>query len=166
MDASSPLPAADLAEQIGVAVWGADNIEGLSDEDFRQLTSTDAESWSAFTLRQAGRDLVVFNPAQSQPRINSVVMHEIAHILLGHDLASAALSDDGHLMPSIYDQDQEDEANWLGGTLLLPRPALFTIRRAELSDDQAMNEYLVSRSMLTWRFRVTGVDYQLANMSR
>ncbi len=66
-------------------------------------------------------------------------------------------------LPSNYDQDQEDEADWLGGTLLLPRPAMLAIRRTGLTDDGAMFEYQVSRQMLTWRFRMTGVDYQLAN---
>ncbi len=90
-------------------------------------------------------------------------MHELSHIMLGHELASAGMTEDGHLIPSNYDQDQEDEADWLGGTLLLPRPALLAIRRAELTDDQAMFEYQVSSQMLTWRFRMTGVDYQIAN---
>lgn len=160
---SSPLSAFDLAADIGVTVKAANEIDGLDHDDLIQLTYTDKDSWSAFTLRIRERHLVVFNSGQSKPRINSVVMHELSHIMLGHELAAAGTTEDGHLIPSNYDQDQEDEADWLGGTLLLPRPALLAIRRLGLSDDEAMSEFQVSRQMLTWRFRVTGVDYQLAN---
>jgi len=104
---------------------------------------------------------VLFNSSQSAPRVNSVIMHELAHIVLGHELHSASLTDDGHLVPSNYSQDQEDEADWLGGTLLLPRPALLQIRREALSDAAAMSKFLASEEMLRWRFRMTGVDYQL-----
>jgi Zn-dependent peptidase ImmA (M78 family) len=92
-------------------------------------------------------------------------MHELSHIILGHDLADAEVTDDGHLVPSNYDQDQEDQADWLGGTLLLPRPALIQIRKNELTDDQAREKYLVSHEMLRWRFRMTGVDFQFANLN-
>jgi Zn-dependent peptidase ImmA (M78 family) len=164
---ASPLNAFDVAEHVGgITVWSAEQIEGLSGADLHQLTVKDAESWSAFTLKRSNRHLVVYNPAQSKPRINSVVMHEVSHILLGHELVSAGLSGDGHLVPGNFNQDQEDEADWLGGTLLLPRPALLAIRRDGLSDGEARDLYLVSHQMLTWRFRMTGVDYQLANAKR
>jgi len=93
-------------------------------------------------------------------------MHELAHIILGHELTSASLTEDGHFVPTTYDQDQEDEADWLAGTLLLPRLALLRIRRMGISDEQAIEEYSVSQQMLTWRFRMTGVDYQLQNARR
>ncbi len=160
---AEPLSAFDLADHVGVTVWSTAQVDGLGKADLAQLTRTDKESWSAFTLRIQDRHLIVFNSGQTEPRVNSVVMHELSHIMLGHELASAGMTHDGHLIPSNYDQDQEDEADWLGGTLLLPRPALLAIRRAGLTDDQGMFEYQVSRQMLTWRFRMTGVDYQLAN---
>jgi Zn-dependent peptidase ImmA (M78 family) len=149
-----------------VTIWNANEIEGLGTKDKVQLTVNDADSWSAFTLCQRERHLIVYNPAQSEPRINSVAMHELSHIMLGHELASAGLSEDGHLVPSNFDQEQEAEADWLGGTLLLPRPALLGIRRSGLTDDQAMNRFLVSQQMLNWRFRMTGVDYQITNSAR
>ena len=85
-------------------------IDGVGEGDLSQLTVIDKDSWSAFTLRVQDRHLVVFNPAQSPPRINSVVMHELSHIMLGHELTSAGMTSDGHLIPSNYDQEQEAEA--------------------------------------------------------
>lgn len=156
-----PLRGVDLAHQFGATIWNESDVADVPALDLRQLTVVDGQSWSAFTLRIRNRHLVLFNSSQSAPRINSVIMHELAHIALGHELHSASLSDDGHLIPSNYSQDQEDEADWLGGTLLLPRPALLRIRREGLSDAAAMNKFQTSEEMLKWRFRMTGVDYQL-----
>jgi hypothetical protein len=76
------------------------------------------------------------------------------------------ISDGGHLASSTYDEDQEDEAAWLGATLLLPRPALLWIRNRGLTDDAAIEHFQASRQMFQWRLRMTGVDYQLGLKTR
>ncbi len=163
LESVSPLSAEKLARHINVTIWSTLDIDGLSSEDLRQLTEIDPGSWSAFTLRIENRHLVVFNSAQSSARINSVCMHELSHIILGHELHGADVSPDGHLIPSNYNKEQEDEADWLGGTLLLPRPALLHIRNSKLSNEQIEEDYQVSNDMIKWRFRMTGVDIQLSN---
>src|ERR1700694_402211 len=50
-------------------------------------------------------------------------------------------------------EDQEQEADWLAGCLLLPRDALLAIRRRRLSDEETCSEYGVSPAML--RFEST-----------
>ena len=160
------LSAHDYAKQLSIIVWNEQDINGMPEEDLHQLTNADGDSWSAFTMRITDRHLVVINSTQSIPRINSVLMHEISHIILGHELTSGALTEDGYFVPVTYNEDQEAEADWLAGTLLLPRPALLHIRRSDWSDKQAEANFIVSQAMLTWRFRMTGVDYQLANSKR
>ncbi|MEO5805580.1 ImmA/IrrE family metallo-endopeptidase [Devosia sp.] len=159
--ADDALHGSELAAQMRATVWNETDVRGLPEIDLKQLTVLDGQSWSAFTLRIGTRHLVLYNSSQTPPRVNSVIMHELAHIALGHELHSASLSDDGHLIPSNYNQDQEDEADWLGGTLLLPRPTLLRIRRERLSDGEAMTKFQASEEMLKWRFRMTGVDHQL-----
>ncbi|KGJ02931.1 hypothetical protein IC63_13980 [Paracoccus sphaerophysae] len=92
-------------------------------------------------------------------------MHELAHIILGHELAQACILEDGSLVPGNFSQDQEDEADWLAGALLLPRPALISIRQRGMSDAEACDHHLVSLDMLKWRFRMTGVDTQFSRRS-
>jgi len=157
-----PLQAHEVACKLGVRVWSPNDITGLSAEDLAHLVHGDPDGWSAFTMRIDRKFLVVYNPAQTQPRVNSVLMHEIAHIMLGHELANAGITDDGHLIPSHYNQEQEDEADWLGATLLLPRPVLLWIRRQSMSNEIASQHFNVSGQMLQWRFRMTGVDAQLS----
>jgi IrrE N-terminal-like domain len=162
----APLSADRLAHHLSVRVLSARNVEGVQPSDLHQLTVTDADCWSAFTLRIGPAYLVVYNPAQSKRRINSVVMHELAHILLGHELVGVQTTSDGHLTPSHYNQDQEDEADWLGSALLLPRPALLLIRHRRWDDERACDYFSVSGDMLRWRFRMTGVDHQIQNYAR
>lgn len=156
------LSADKLAEHLGVTVWSVSDVAGLAPEDKQVLTDQGDESWSAMTMRIATDDLVIYKPAESLGRRNNVIMHELAHIVLGHELAEACMLEDGSLVPGNFNQEQEDEADWLAGTLLLPRPALLAVRAQQLSDTDACSAYLVSRDMLNWRIRMTGVDYQLS----
>lgn len=156
----APLNAFDLAQHYDIKVWSTNEITGLSAEDKNNLTMEDNDSWFALTIRMGIHNLVIYKDGQSSPRINSVVMHELSHIILGHELAEACILADGSLVPSNFNQDQEEEANWLGGTLLLPRPALLHIRRNQLSNNIVRDEFGVSEDMLKWRIRMTGVDYQ------
>jgi Zn-dependent peptidase ImmA (M78 family) len=126
----------DVARHYNVTVWNPLEITGIPVADVQQLLGPGREEWSGFTLRIGTRHLVVMNSAQSPRRQNSVLMHELSHIILGHELASAMFTESGDFVPSTYDQDQEDEAGWLGGTLLLPRPALVWMRRQRMSDDE------------------------------
>ena len=163
LDPTSPLHANDLAAHIGVTVFGANEVENFSKSDLDQITRQDLDAWSALTLRIGPNHLIVYNSGQSDARTNSVIMHELSHIILGHELAAAQISSEGHLIPSNYNQAQEDEADWLGATLLLPRPALLMLRRERIPDKAVMDTYLVSQQMLVWRLRMTGVDYQMNN---
>jgi Zn-dependent peptidase ImmA (M78 family) len=152
-----------LAKYLGVTLWSAASVYGLSDADRKHLFEVSPQEWSAFVLRERENFLVVYNPVHSPARINSDVAHELSHIMLGHELTTAEQTEDGLLLIGNYNKDQEDEANWLAGTLLLPRPALLWMRRRQLTDIAAAAHFHVSSEMLTWRVRMTGVDYQLAN---
>jgi uncharacterized protein DUF955 len=156
-----PLSAVEVARHYNVTVWRPHQITGIPDGDIKHLLGPARDEWSGFTLRIESRHLVVLNSAQSPRRQNSVLMHELAHIILGHELAFAMFADSGDFTPSTYDQNQEEEAAWLGGTLLLPRPALLWMRRQYLSDDEAATHFGVSPDLLRWRIRMTGIDYQL-----
>lgn len=157
----SPLSANILADHMGVRVWSAQDIQDFSQSDLNHLLHVEPDEWPAFTIRIGEHFLVVYNPSQSPRRINSVLMHELSHIILGHELTSAGTTTDGHLVPSNYDEAQEAEADWLGGALLLPRPTLLWMRKRGMSKDDAADHFHVSHEMLNWRIRMTGVDHQM-----
>ena len=143
-----------LATHLDVVVWTADQVPSLDAQYLKVLIKDDPDSWSAVTLCTGSRDLIIVNPVHSEGRLASDIMHELAHIILGHEPARVEVSKDGFLILSTYNKDQEEEAKWLSGCLLLPREALLLIRRRGLSAEIAAAQYGVSVTMLTFRQNV------------
>lgn len=154
------LPPRLLAEDLGIKVVTPNEVPALSAESLAILLKTDSDSWSAVTLRGLAVDLIILNSAHSPGRQASDLMHELAHILLGHKPSRIDISADQQLLLRTHDPEQENEANWLAGCLLLPRAALLAIRRNAFSDRFAAQRYGVSVDMLQYRLRVTGVLLQ------
>lgn len=59
-----------------------------------------------------------------------------------------------------YDHQQEEQADWLSGCLLLPRDALVHIKKRRIETSAAAKQYGVSVAMLRYRMGVSGVNYQ------
>jgi len=149
-----------FAEHRGMFVWTPKEL-GLSDQDVAQLTLHDPDSWSGVTVRLGDAAGIVLNNAHPRTRQANTLMHEISHVELRHKAGQAMLSDDGLLLMTDYPSDQEDEANWLAGALLLPRQALLHHRGQGSSVLEIAADYGVSDELCTWRLRMTGVDRQL-----
>jgi Zn-dependent peptidase ImmA (M78 family) len=149
-----------LAAHLDIVVWKLEEIPGIPTECVAVLRA-DSDSWSAATVCVRTRHAVILNSDHSPARMNSDFMHELSHLLLVHTPARVDVSSDQILLLSTYNRAQEEEANWLSGALLLPRDALFNIRKKRLTDQVACRLYGCSQDMLTFRFRVTAVDLQL-----
>lgn len=158
--AIDPLDPRKLADLLNIVVWKMEEIPGIPTESVATLRE-DADSWSAATVCVGARYAVILNSSHSPARMNSDFMHELSHLILAHSPARVDVSTDSLLLLSSYDRGQEDEANWLSGALLLPRDALFHIRSKRLTDQAACRMYGCSHDMLTFRFRMTGVDLQM-----
>ena len=65
-----------------------------------------------------------------------------------------------------YNGSNEEEASWFAGVLLLPRPALVHIRASRMSELEAINEFGVSKAMLTYRTRMAGINNQFSRRRR
>jgi Zn-dependent peptidase ImmA (M78 family) len=161
-----PLDAHRLAEHLSILVWTADQIPELDAECLRVLIQEDSDSWSAITLCTGTKDLIILNPVHSEARRASDMMHEIAHILIGHEPARVDVSEDGLLLLNTYDKKQEDEAKWLAGCLLLPRDALLLIRRLRIDAATAAEKFGVSQPMVEFRWNVTRLGPQFNRQRR
>lgn len=160
-----PLNPMKLAESLGIKIWTPEDVPGLSVECVRVLLQDDPDSWSAVTLRLTGADLIIVNSSHSPARQNSNLMHELAHILLSHTPTRVDVTEDQHLLLRTHDGGQEEEASWLAGCLLLPRPALLAIMRVGVTQDAA-RRFGVSFDMLAYRIRVAGVEVQARRAGR
>ena len=146
-----------LAEHLDVELLAGDALVPLS--RFEELRELQADAFSACTFPPIdGRTVVVYNPLSSIGRRNSDVAHELAHILLGHELSRVETI--GAITFLSCDPQQEEEAGWLAGCLLLPRELVLREVRRGRSDAAIAKEYDVSEDMATFRINVTGVRRQ------
>ena len=105
--------------------------------------------------------MVLSNSSHSKARQRSSLMHELAHLIVGHPPALGLVTEDGYLMLNCYDKEKEDEANWLAGALLLPREALILVYRKGWDETSAVEHYGTSLDMLRFRLNATGVNVQM-----
>jgi Zn-dependent peptidase ImmA (M78 family) len=152
----------DLAQHLGIIVLNFSELP-IPANDVDQLTLADPGSWSGLTLKAHGLSAVILNPTHSKPRQRNVLMHEVAHIHLGHVPNRVDTTEDGLLLVSDFSKEVEEEADWLAACLLVPREALLWCRKAGHSVGQICTKYGISRPLCEWRLRMTGVDRQMSN---
>ncbi|MDY6948403.1 MAG: ImmA/IrrE family metallo-endopeptidase [Pseudomonadota bacterium] len=139
---------------------------GLSQASLHQLLVEDSDSWSALTLQDQGVSMIVINSAHADTRQQADVMHELAHIELGHAAARVDVSKSGVLLLSEYSDEQEQEADWHAAAFLVPRDGILQMRSRQASTSEIASYYGVSEALCEWRIRMTGVDVQMRRRSR
>jgi hypothetical protein len=157
---TAPLSPFVLARELRVEVIEPGGLKELPDDVRRRLLGQHSDCWSAITIPGKRRPLIVYNPSHSGARQNSDLMHELAHIFLGHKPTMLFVDPNTDLALRTHDKAQEEEANWLAGCLLLPREVLLHIKTTGLSDETACRHYGVSTKMLVYRMNVSGVNLQ------
>ena len=160
LDEAAPLPPEVLAQYLKVFLWSSEQIEELSPAAVCVL-KREHDSWPALTVSWASKDAIIVNAAHSERRRSSDVMHELAHIPIGHPPATVVLSVDGALALRTFSKRQEDEANWLSRCLLLPHPALLAVAQSRRPRESVCSEYRVTNELLTYRMNVTAVSTQM-----
>jgi IrrE N-terminal-like domain len=152
----------DLAAHLGVEVIPADQLVDRARLEELEKTQPGAFSAATFHLPD-GRTVAVCNPCSEIPRTNSDIAHELAHILLDHDVRDIQQLA-GHTFFTC-NPEQEEEANWLAGCLLLPRALLLREARTGTSPDTLAAKYQVSLPMARFRLNTSGVLLQARRAS-
>ena len=156
----------DLARYLDVRVWTPHEVPGLSQASIEQLIETDPASWSAVTLAVNGQNVVILNSAHAPTRQRSSLAHELAHLALNHRAARTTVSDEGFLFSDRFDEEQEEEADWLSGALLLPREGLLNAYRRSRASAVVARHFGVSTNLVDWRLRMTGILMQTQRAAR
>ena len=162
-----PLSPEAVAEYLDIELWTPLQVPGITQDIINQLLKIDPWGWSAAGVQVNERGIVIYNPRHSRPRQVSDITHELSHFLLDHQPAKIILSADldGLSMRS-FNQKQEDEANCVAWTLLLPRDGLLIAKQRRLSIEQIAEQYGVAKSLVTFRLNTTGVEKQLRARAR
>jgi Zn-dependent peptidase ImmA (M78 family) len=157
LEAEGALPASLLAKHLGIELITPVQLEGLPAEISKPLVIDHPDGWSAVSYEGINGTTIIYNGQNSPGRQSSDIMHEIAHVLRGHEPSQLILSAEGDVAMRSYDSKQEDEANWLGWTILLPRPALVRCMDMGLTNSAIATEYNVSEQLVEFRLRMTGI---------
>ena len=155
---SAPLRLSSVAKSLGVRIVSADELVPI--EQLQEIERIQSYSFSACTFEINERHIVVFNPIRTRPRRRSDIAHELAHILLEHDLTEIQYLDGAPFRTCR--PDQEEQATALGGTLLLPRPAMLKEAQRGSTVDQVARKFGVTKQMAQFRWNTTGVARQAA----
>ena len=154
LNAAKSVAPEDLASLLGIEVRAGDEL--VPRERFRELERIQPDCFSACTLRPSPeRVVVVYNPLSTRARRSSDLAHELAHILLDHELSR--LERLGDVTFFSCDAIQEEEARWLSGCLLLPRALLLAEIQRGASAEEIAKKCGVSEEMAQYRLNVTGV---------
>jgi Zn-dependent peptidase ImmA (M78 family) len=163
---TAPIDPAAIAEVLAVPILKPEELNELPDNVRGRLQRENSDAWSAITVSDGKNHLIVLNPTHASTRNNSSLAHEIAHLILGHEPSIMFVMPQSGIALRTHNKEQEDEANWLAGCILLPRDALLQIRRLGLTDAQVCTEYGVSPAMFRFRINATGVDVQVRRTSK
>jgi len=155
-----------LAAFLRVRVATPQDFPLLSYKSLQQLTVADPDSWSAITVSQGGINLVILNSSQPITRQTNSLVHELAHIILNHKTDDAQVSAEGILFRAQFNKEQEDEAAWLAGCLLVPAEGLLDAYRWTRAPRLLAEQFGVSEPLLEWRLRMTGVQKRMARVRR
>jgi Zn-dependent peptidase ImmA (M78 family) len=148
---------AQLAQHLGVIVVTASDL--IEIDRLEELDRIQAFAFSACTFHIEDREFIVTNPLRQSGRMASDVAHELAHLILKHELTEIRVVADSPFRTCR--PDQEEEATALGGTILLPRPLLLNAARAGLDVAAIASTYGVTEEMARYRYNTTGIGRQV-----
>jgi hypothetical protein len=152
-----------LAAHIGVETRNADEL--VDRASLERLEELQPGCFNAATFHLPdGRIVAVTNPiASSSARRVSDLAHELSHVILKHEIR--LVHQVGGFTFFDCDPEQEEEANWLAGCLLLPRHLLLAAARQGLTATELADKHGVSVPMASFRLNTSGVYFQ-ASRSR
>jgi Zn-dependent peptidase ImmA (M78 family) len=145
--AYDPLPAAELLEALQIRIIEPDDILGLSAEGRQALLN----ELSAAVI-SIDPIVVLYNPLHAPTRHESNMMHECAHIILGHPMIP--------MIPGVStpprDPKYEEEAIYLGGCLQIPKRGLLWAIQKGMNAEQIASHFGASIDMVRYRANMTG----------
>ena len=134
-------------------------LDGASSQSVSRLMGR-TSGFSALTICEGTRRLIVYNPRHPPTRRANSVVHEVSHIVLEHPPVPA-LGDGGC---RYWDSELEAEADWQAAALLVPRDGAFGWLRAGGRLSDGAENFGVSLALFRWRVNHTGVARQLTAM--
>jgi len=157
----APIDLNGIAARLGITIVPLSSFATEHAAAVHQLLRVDPGAFSAATLVvEGGRRIILYNDGHDAGRQQNSIAHEIAHVLLGHE-STLPIDASG---TRVLDRDIEDEANWLGSTILISNEAALRIVRDNLDTDTACALYKVSAAVLRMRINASGAVIRMKRL--
>jgi len=152
----------DLAEHLAIPILKLSELDNLPEEHRIQLRDVDPDCFSAVTVFEGRKRIVVHNDSHSESRQRANIAHELAHGVLGHPPAPP-LNEYGCRN---FNKEIEEEANWLGPALLVPKKAALHVLKNGIPVKVAADSYGVSKQLMSYRINASGARQHFNNSKR
>lgn len=144
-----------LGTLYGVPVAGITELD-VNVADAYYFMGAASGAWSAVTVFDGPRRLILLNDHHDTARLANSLSHELAHLFLEHEPTPIRHADGTRT----WDGAKEAEANELGAQLLLPDPTAKTAALRNEEPQEVADRYGISIQLATWRMNVSG-GYQI-----
>ncbi len=138
-----------LAELYGIRVVPLSSVPTPAGEHFLEARP---EVFSGALIRVGTGFLILENDAHSAERRRATLSHEIAHVMLEHDFPLSLTAGER----CTGEGSQEEEADRLGGELLIPYDAALSLARRDASDNAVAVQMGVSVAYAKYRMNSSG----------
>lgn len=153
---TAPLDLDSCAAHVGARIVDAGEL--VAQSRLEELEAIQAWAFSACTFDVAGTPVIVLNPLRGPGRRRADCAHELAHLLLRHQMRVPERVGDYVFFTG--NPDQEDEAGWFAGCLLLPRQAVVKAVWAGMDAAEIAELYQTTEEMARFRVNATGAAVQ------
>jgi Zn-dependent peptidase ImmA (M78 family) len=145
-----PLSANILAQDLKATIFTPETFPNAEIEQVKLLSASD--NWSAGVISKKPL-WIVHNSRHAPTRQQSNLMHEFAHIILGHEMVGY---DPRTRLPQRRQQD-EDEAVYLGGCLQIPKRGLLWAVQKKMTIDRIALHFNASEEMVQFRMNIKAI---------
>lgn len=149
-----PVDVIAVARRYGASVVALQELHGngARPESIRHFLRVEPDAFSALTVVENDKAMIIYNEAHTSGRIANSVAHETSHIALKHKRVSGFV-----VGCRSWDANEEGEANWLGGCILVPRDSAAWVVARSMSVTDAADHFGVSEQLMRMRINMTGV---------
>jgi len=140
----------EFAVEYGIPVVELGTLEGPARDHFYHSTSG---TLSGALIKNGNGFAILDNDAHPTTRRRATISHEISHYLLEHEFASVLSSNERGCG---IEAEQEEEAKFLSGELLIPTEGAIRHALKGRGDEQVARFHGVSGELARWRMNVSG----------
>ena len=157
---TSPLDMRKLADHLAIPLIPLSSFKRLVPNAVGYFSSHGEDQFSALTVIEGHRRVIVYNDSHVEGRQSNDIAHELAHGLLLHEPTPAF----NELGLRNLDADLEEEANFLAGALLIPEEAALMIVQRGWQPDQAARHFGVTPALIGYRLNVTAAQKRVGRV--